>query len=103
MARLTKREEREYITTFCGINPSTFEVETIYEERGGMLRRSGGGEHYPLKGRRAEHEIAVVWHLIEITSYPTWASNEEWVKTKRWELGERAAELKAAAEARGKG
>ena len=52
MARLTKREEREYVTTFCGINPSRFEVETIYEERGGMLWRSGGGEHYPLKGRR---------------------------------------------------
>lgn len=101
MARRTKRQNSEYVTVYYGINPKTFTVESIWQQRDGTLVKSAasgiGGQHYPLKGRSAEHEILVVWHLTDIVSTPVNFIDAEFAKESRRKLEEKAAAMKKAA------
>jgi hypothetical protein len=75
MARLTKRQKEETISTFFGINPKTFNVEMVSLTRGGTLRKWGPDAtfvtHAILHGRQPKSEIITVWGLTDlIETYP---------------------------------
>lgn len=101
MAKRTKRQDSEYMTVYYGINPKTFVVETVWRQRDGTLVKSAasgvGGQHYPSKGRSAEHEIFVVWHLTDIISTPANLIDAEFAKESRKQIEEKAAAMKIEA------
>lgn len=96
MARLTKREKDATIETFYGINPKTFEVESVHLTKGGHLIKYGRDlqsySHYIEHNRDPRSEVRIVFGLTDIISFRTGMSDAEHIKGK-------IAELRAKAEA----
>lgn len=99
MARRTKKQDREYVTVHYGIDPKRGTIETIWEQRDGVLVKSAlsgvGGSHYPRGRNRAEHEIFVVWNLTDIFSTPVGLMDSESTKHQLEELRAKAEAMKA--------
>jgi hypothetical protein len=74
LARLTKRKGKEIIETLYGINPNTFEVETVSLNRGGELRKTGKDvelrTHYVAPGRDPKSEVRITFGLTNVFSVP---------------------------------
>ena len=89
------------IETFFGINPKTFEVESVSRTRGGTLSRwneNGVYSHNIEHGRNAQAEVAIVFGLREIFSVPELLVNSENTKQRVEELRKKAAEMKRVTE-----
>jgi hypothetical protein len=106
MARRTKRENEETVEIFYGINPRTFEVDSVFLTRGGTLRKHGRdlatATHHILHGRDARTEIIIVWHLTDLVSFAPAMSGGEFAKEQLAELRLKADEMKAAEQAKSK-
>jgi hypothetical protein len=97
MARLTRKQEEETVSTFYGINPKTFRVESVSLTRGGKLRKWGPdatfATHHLAHGRQAITEIIIVWGLTDLIEiYPRLEDSESTRK--------KLEELRAIAEAK---
>jgi len=67
--KATKAYKNEVWEVFYGINPKTFEVESVSKSRGGVLTRWGkeGVHTHPiLTGRQARNEVVIVYGLTDI-------------------------------------
>jgi hypothetical protein len=102
MAKKTRPDPHEYITNYYGINPKTFEVESVSETRGGLLSKwSKDGDlktHQINHGRRGRSEVHVAWGLLEIKEAATQFDTNENTKRITDELERKAATMKAEAE-----
>jgi hypothetical protein len=85
------------LSTFYGINPKTFRVESVSVTRGGTLRKWGPdatfATHHLAHGRQAKSEIIIVWGLTDLIEIYPQLDDSESTKQK-------LAELKAKAEAK---
>ena len=92
----TRRESEEIIETLYGINPKTFEVETVSLNRSGELRKRGkGGEpHHVARGRDPKSEVRTAFGLTNVFSVPEALVDQESTKRRVEGLRERAAEMK---------
>lgn len=84
MANPERLPEDEVITNFFGINPKTYEIESVSLTRGGTLSRGTGGAdrwsaNVPVAAAR--HEIAARLGLVEIVE--TGAQNTSEDQRKR--------------------
>lgn len=80
MTKPEKRPEDEITTNFFGINPKTYEVETITLTRGGTLVRSGErAESWraSVPVGSVKHEIAARLGLLEIVETSAENAGEE--------------------------
>ncbi len=77
MARPEKPPEEEITTDFFGINPKTYEVESISLTRGGTLLRATGNWSANVPAAAAKHEIAVRLGLVEIVEANAQDTGEE--------------------------
>jgi hypothetical protein len=100
--RGTKAQEQEIIWVFSGINPKTRRVESVSQQRNGVLSKTGENgafvTHHVSPGRKAETEIVIVWGFTDIFSTPAHSWNSDYVKQKRAELEEKAAKLREEAD-----
>ena len=100
LARLRKRKGEEIIETLYGINPNTFEVETVSLNRGGELRKTGEDvelrTHYVATGRDPKSEVRITFGLTNVFSVPEALVDQESTKRRVEELRKRAAEMKRA-------
>jgi hypothetical protein len=98
MARLTEHEQGLTVETFYGINPTTFEIESVSLTKGGVLRKHGRDmqfhEHALLDGHSPQTEIVIVWHLRELISFPEGIFSEEEKARSLGELKAKAAKMK---------
>jgi hypothetical protein len=101
LARLTRRKGEEIIETLYGINPNTFEVETVSLNRGRELRKSGKDvelrTHYVASGRDPKSEVRITFGLTNVFSVPQSLVDQESTKRRVEELRKRAAEMKRVA------
>ena len=101
LARLTKGKGEEIFETLYGINPNTFEVETVSLSRGGELRKSGKDvelrTHCVAPGRDPKSEVRITFGLTNVFSVPQALVDQESTKRRVEELRKRAAEMKRAA------
>ena len=101
--KATKAYKNEVWEVFYGINPKTFEVESVSKSRGGVLTRWGkeGVHTHPiLTGRQARNEVVLVYGLTDIFVVNPHFENQESTRKRIEELKAKAAEMKRAAEAR---
>lgn len=80
MAKSEASLEDEVTTNFFGINPKTYEVESLSLTRGGTLLRAGNGAEYwsaSVPVASAKHEIAVRLGLVEIVEASVQNTSEE--------------------------
>jgi hypothetical protein len=88
--RGTKAYEQEIISVFYGINPKRRRVESVSQQRNGVLSKMNDDSvlvtHHVSPGRKAETEIDIVWGLTDIFSTPAHSWNSDYVKQKRAEL-----------------
>jgi len=102
MVRKRRQNQEEIVETFFGINPETFEVESVSRTRGGTLSRWGKGgsyyTHHIEHGRAAQSEVGIVFGLTDIFSVPEILINSEDIKKRVQELEAKAAEKKRQAE-----
>lgn len=80
MSKPETRAKDEITTNFFGINPKTYEIESISLTRGGTLSRvSDGADKWSVDVpvTAAKHEIAVRLGLVEIVETSTHNSDEE--------------------------
>jgi hypothetical protein len=101
LARLTRQKGEEIIETLYGINPNTFEVETVSLNRGRELRKSGKDvelrTHYVAPGRDPKSEVRITFGLTNVFSVPQALVDQESTKKRVEELRKKAAEMKRAA------
>ena len=101
LARLRKRKGEEIIETLYGINPNTFEVETVSLNRGGELRKTCEDvelrTHYVATGRDPKSEVRITFGLTNVFSVPEALVDQESTKRRVEELRKKAAEMKRAA------
>lgn len=99
VARLTSREGVEIIETLYGINPKTFDVETVSLNRGGELRKLGKDveprTHRMAHARDPKAEVRIAFGLTNVFSVPQALVDQEVTKRRVEELWKRAAEMKA--------
>ena len=99
VARLTRLEGGEIIETLYGINPKTFDVETVSLNRGGELRKLGKDveprTHHVAHARDPKSEVRIVFGLTNVFSVPQALVDQESTKRRVEELRNRAAEMKA--------
>jgi hypothetical protein len=102
MARRTAQSDGEYIWAFYGINRKTFEVESVWQTRGGMLsysnRNGHSYSHHIAKGRDAKSEVIIVFELTDIFEVPIALVGTEHTKLRIKELEDKASAMKAVAE-----
>jgi hypothetical protein len=100
IARLTRQKGEEIIETLYGINPNTFEVETVFLNRGGELRKAGKDvelrAHYVAPGRDPKSEVRITLGLTNVFSVPQALVDQESTKRRVEELRKTAAEMKRA-------
>jgi hypothetical protein len=98
LARLTRRGGEEIIETLYGINPKTFEVETVSLNRGGELRKLGKDveprTHHVAHARDPKSEARIAFGLTNVFSVPQALVDQESTKRRVEELRKRAAEMK---------
>jgi hypothetical protein len=98
LARLTRRGGEEIIETLYGINPKTFEVETVSLHRGGELRKLGKDveprTHHVAHARDPKSEVRISFGLTNVFSVPQALVDQESTKKRVEELRKRAAEMK---------
>ena len=104
MARMTKREEAEYVTVYYGIHAETGTVRSVWQTRGGKLNmgKNDGSAITAVvgPGRRAENELVIVFGLSDVFSVPVGLMDGEGTKRRVADLEAKAAtqrEAKAAA------
>ena len=99
LARLTRPGGEEIIETLYGINPKTFEVETVSLNRGGELRKSGKDveprTHYVAHARDPKSEVRIAFGLTNVFSVPQALVEQESTKRRVEELRKKAAEMRA--------
>jgi hypothetical protein len=97
LARLTRRGGEEIIETLYGINPKTFEVETVSLNRSGELRNLGKdveSTHYVAHARDPKSEVRIAFGLTNVFSVPQALVDQETTKRRVEELRKRAAEMR---------
>jgi hypothetical protein len=80
MAKPEKSPDDEVTTNFFGINPKTYEIESVSLTRGGTLLRVGDGADNwsaTVPVAAARHEIAVRLGLVEIVETSAQTTGEE--------------------------
>jgi hypothetical protein len=102
MARKTRRENEEIVETYFGINPKTFEVQTVSRTRGGTLTKWNSDavpySHHIEHGRNAQSEVRIVFGLTDIFGVPEVLVDSENTKKRVEELEVKAAEMRRQAE-----
>jgi len=102
VARRTRRELEQRIEFFYGINPQTFEIESVSLTRGGMLHKMGKNlsheSHAVIGHRSPKTEIIIVWGLLDLFSVPASLDNGEFAKAQLEDLKQKAVERKQASE-----
>ena len=100
MPRRTKYQHEETITTFYGINPTTFEVERVSLTRGRTLKKwtkDAAFMTHPIPpGRQPKNEIVIMWGLTELIEVLPHESYSEGTKRKVDELRAKAKEMRAS-------
>lgn len=100
MARMTRRQEAEIVSTYYGINPTTFRVEGIGLTKTGTLvkftEEGIAGTHQVMQGRSAKAEVHVVWGLTDVIEIPTILAGSTSARVVIEELESRAANMRAA-------
>lgn len=87
---------------FYGINPTTFEVESVSRTRGGELHKwAKNGQlvtHaiHPSNRNDPRTEVIVVWHLTDVISFPAYMYDADAKKAAVAELERKAAEKRSA-------
>jgi hypothetical protein len=94
----TKAYDREFIRVYYGINADTLEVQSVWQQRDGLLSGPNGGTHYNLHGGTMQSEIHLVFNLIEVRMVPINVVEDMGAKIME-ELKAKAAELRAEREA----
>lgn len=80
MAQPEKRPEDEITTNFFGINPKTYEIESVSLTRGGtLLRVKDGADNWSasVPVPAAKHEISARLGLVEIVETSAQNTGEE--------------------------
>lgn len=80
MAKPEKAPEHEITTNFFGINPKTYDVESVSLTRGGTLLRVRNGADFwsaNVPVTAAKHEIAARLGLVEIVETSAQNTDEE--------------------------
>jgi hypothetical protein len=86
--------------TFYGINPITYEVETVTLSKNGVLRKYGqDAEDRILKpGQSPQTEIVRAWHLRDLISFRLCATTEDNFRRVLSNLASKAAKMKEEAD-----
>jgi hypothetical protein len=104
MAKGTQQSREEITELFYGINPTTFEIESVSKTRGGMLTRSAKDgliiSHPMTRGGDTQNEIALVFGLMDVFSVPAKLWNSERRVRQVEELRAKAAKLRKTAKAK---
>jgi hypothetical protein len=97
MARLTRTQKEEIVSTFYGINPKTCKVESVSVTRGGKLQDMNLYSHALLPGRQPRTEIRLVYGLADLFEVYPHFQDTEYMNQKVEELKTKAAEMRAGA------
>lgn len=99
MARMTKKQENEYVTVYYGVHTGTGTVRSVWQTRGGKLNMGNNDgsavTHYVGPGRRTESELLIVFGLTDVFSVSVNSLDSENTKKRIGELEAKAAERKS--------
>ena len=93
-------QRQEIDQTFYGINPVTYEVETITLYNNGVLRKYGQEiEERILKpGQSPQTEIVRIWHLRDLLSFHASSATDDRFRSALSNLANKAAKMKEEAD-----
>jgi hypothetical protein len=101
--RTTNQAKNETVAIYHGINPRTFEVETVYVTRDGHMTKYGKDldayTHYSAHGNLHEVEIRIVFELRDMFWVHPQFSNEASTRERLEELKAKATQMRAEKEA----
>jgi len=103
MAKRTRPSKDEITSIIFGINPRTFEIESLSRTRAGKLTRSESADcqsytHQIEHGRDAGGEATTVFRLLDVFSVPPLMLDGELTKRRLEQMQKRASEMKSKAE-----
>lgn len=97
--RLTVSEKSETVAVFYGINPRSFEVDTVFVTRDGHMTKYGKGgfahDHYNEHGNMHETEIKIVYGLTDLFNVRPELLNSELTKQQLENLRTRAEKMRS--------
>jgi hypothetical protein len=97
MARMTKREEAEFVRVYYGIHTPTGTVRDVWLQRNGKLVMTGKDltttTAFVGPGRSAESELVVVFNLSDVFSASIGQVDSEGTKRQLDELRAKAAAM----------
>jgi len=98
MAHKVQQGFDEFITIFYGLNPKTFDIETVWQTRGNMLLRKVEGTRLRRRrmpyGMRPHDAAALMYGLTDVLPIPVAAHDSEPSKMKIAELRRKALRMK---------
>ena len=97
---LTLHQGPEIEETFYGINPITYEVESVTLSKNGVLRKYGQNveEHILKPGHSPQTEIVRAWHLRGLVSFRLCSATEVSFRRVFSSLAQKAATMKEEAD-----
>lgn len=97
MARLTRRQQEEYIWVHYGIHRSTRTIQQVWQTRGGELHLTMPDltfrKAFLGSGRTAQTELAIVFGLSDCFSTRVELMDSEYTKSRLQELNDKLATI----------